>query len=213
MQSWKRLHGIEAGISLLRHIWDAIGPVGQWGGVVMLGIAEALGVALSAPAWVHTAVVITLFLSVLATWDFRMRQREKRATVPAVLGPRSAQPEPRIAPPKPVPAPSATIKQDVMSAPAVWITEDEALWMVCSSSLVQSRLPAEPLAIDKVVRALAGSPMTLRDRRANEISRHLLRKFKTDRPSGARSGLYDRQRLEEWINQQAYDDPPTKISG
>ena len=153
------------------------------------------------------AAVIAGYVLIISGVVRHNKRNAQRATVPAVPGPRSAQPEPWIAPPKPVPAPSATIKQDVMSAPAVWITEDEALWMVRSSSSVQSRLPAEPLAIDKVVRALAGSPMTLRDRRANEISRHLLRKFKTDCPSGVRSGLYDRQRLEEWINQQAYDDP------
>ena len=209
-KKWKRLrhlHIIEWVISLFRHCWDAVGPrVGPWAGAAMSALAGAWGAIMSAPAWAYVVPGLALFLSALGIWDYRMGQREKEATVPAVPGP-------RIAPPKPVPAPSATIKQDVMSAPAVWITEDEALWMVCSSSSVQSRLPAEPLAIDKVVRALAGSPMTLRDRRANEISSHLLRKFKTDRPSGAHSGLYDRQRLEEWINQQAYDDPPTKISG
>ena len=205
-KSFRHLHSIEAGISLLRHGWDAIGPAGQWSIAIMAGIAEMFGIALSAPLWVHVGGGLTIALSALAIWDFRMRQREKKATDPAV-------PEPRIAPPKPVPAPSATSKQDVMSTPAVWITEDEALWMVRSSSLVQSRLTEDPLAIDKVVRALVGSPMTMRDRRANEISRHLLRKFETDCPSGVRSGLYDRQRLEEWINQQAYDDPPTQISG
>ena len=74
------LRDFEAVVSLVRHLRDAISPFGAWAGAIMTSIAGTFGVILGAPAWVHTAFVLGLFLSVLAIWDFRMRRKETKVS-------------------------------------------------------------------------------------------------------------------------------------
>ena len=79
MGLWKRLqrlHGIEAIISLARHFWDAVGPLGQWCGVLGIMIGEAIGLILGVPLWIHWLLGSGFVLIALAIWDLRMRRRE-----------------------------------------------------------------------------------------------------------------------------------------
>ena len=88
-----------------------------------------------------------------------------------------------------------------------WIAEAEALAMIRASSLVRLRLPRETLIVGEVFARLGGAPSrTEVDRRADEIARHLLRKFKNGRSWGVRGGTYDRRLLEEWIDETAYQE-------
>ena len=95
-----------------------------------------------------------------------------------------------------------------------WITEAEALQMIRSSSLVRLRLPQETTTLAEVLLRAANFvlPPTGPMRRADEISRHLLKKFTSECSWGVRmrSGTYNSELLREWIDQEAYrEDPPT----
>ena len=94
-----------------------------------------------------------------------------------------------------------------------WIAEAEALVMIRASSLVRLRLPLDTTTVGEMLTAqLQGRLVTSRmevGRRADEIARHLLRKFKDERSWGVRGGTYDRRLLEEWIDEMAYSSGKT----
>ena len=102
-------------------------------------------------------------------------------------------------------ASSSPAKDDLKA----WITKAEALQMIRSSSLVQLRLPRGMTLPENIWRMtnLVPSPTGPR-RRADEISRHLLRKFESQCRGGVRNGTYYSESLREWIDQEAYEENP-----
>ena len=89
-----------------------------------------------------------------------------------------------------------------------WISENEALKLIRSSSLTRLRLPNDTMTVGEALlrnMSVVTSP-TGSEIRANEIARHLLKTFNEQCSWGKRNDKYYRQYLEEWINEEVYRD-------
>ena len=152
------------------------------------------------------AVAIPLLYSP-EIWGFISRQAKKIKDPDTELGPLPLPP-PIIPKPRTVTPSAPTPPQPITPDHNTWITEAEALHMIRSSSLVRLRLPWETTAAEHLLRIYLGAKTkTKADDRADEISRHLLRKFEKECPQGVRGGMYDLRLLQEWIDQEAYGEP------
>ena len=148
-------------------------------------------------------------------WPEKQRATRKAEpdTEPGLPEPGLPEPPPITPEPRTVTPSTPTPPQPITTPdPNMWITQAEALVVVRASSLVRLRLPQETMTLAEALLRMKNfvSSPTGRGRRADEISRHLLRKFKRECAWGVRSGTYDSELLREWIDQEAYrEDPPT----
>ena len=189
-----------------KRIWEASSPVQSWCLTVAAAVLEVLGSFLGAATWVHTAVVLVLLLGVVRIIELRMARR--RTSGPAIV-PEPLPPSPLE--PRTVTPSTPTHPKPITPDQNAWITKAEALQMIRSSSLVQLRLPRETTFADNLWRLTNFVPSpTGRRCRADEISRHLLRKFESAW-GVLRNGTYNSESLREWIDQEAYrENPPTR---
>ena len=77
MGKWRRLHGVEATISLFRHFWDAVGS--PWWGAIVSMLAALLAIVRAVPLWIYVAVGLGLVLSILGIIDAISRRRHSTA--------------------------------------------------------------------------------------------------------------------------------------
>ena len=194
-------------------------------------IWRSLGVTMTALDWGLIIVGVPCFLYgfQVQTWPRRLQSSIRRYQPTEVARvrapPKPTEPEmtdgdDRVEPPaeKQIRASTTTsAPPEASSSPAqddtkAWITKAEALQMIRSSSLVQLRLPRETTFVQDLWRMTNFAPSpTGRRCRADEISRHLLRKFESQCRGGVRNGTYYSESLREWIDQEAYEEnPPTR---
>ena len=216
-------------VSLHRYLSDAewVASTVRWftrhvvGAVVMTGLsATGLVVAVRALDWslILQWVVGVCWVTLCVFIGYKVNQKINNMTPVREEGEKEA-----VEPPAEEQIRASTTTSappEVSSSPAqddtkAWITEAEALAVVRAFSLVRLRLlrlPQETVTLVEVLLRVKGlvTSKTEAGRRADEIARHLLRKFKNERPWDVRGGTYDRRLLEEWIDQEAYrEDPPT----
>ena len=79
MGKWRRLHGVEATISLFRHLWDAVSPRGPWWGAIVSTLGVLLAIVRDLPLWILAAVGLVLVLSILGIIDAISRRRHSTA--------------------------------------------------------------------------------------------------------------------------------------
>ena len=178
-------------------------------------IWRSLGVAMTRLDLILLAVGVPCFIYAfqMQTWPRKLLAACRRDQSTAAEMPGLPEPPPVTLEPRTVTRSTPTPPQPITPDHNTWITEAEALAVVRASSSVQSRLPLETMTLaEKLSRAANFVPSpTGRRRRADEISRHLLRKFESECPWGVRNGTYNSEILREWIDQGAYrEDPPTR---
>ena len=79
MGKWRRLHGVEATISLFRHLWDAVSPRSPWWGAIVSTLGVLLAIVRDLPLWILVAVSLGLVLSILGIIDAISRRRHSTA--------------------------------------------------------------------------------------------------------------------------------------